>query len=114
MPEYMLLLRGGDESGRTPEEAQCVIAQYIAWAGKLRAEGRLCGGDELAASGRVLRGTDGSVFVTDGPYPETKETIGGYFLIEAASMDDAAEIAKGCPGLLRGGEVELREIVDHS
>jgi hypothetical protein len=52
--------------------------------------------------------------VVDGPYTETKEVIGGYFLIEAADESEAVEIAKACPGLTRGGVVEVRGIIDHS
>ncbi len=110
MPQYMLLIRGDDEVDRSPAEMQAVVSEYIAWAGKLRAAEQMLGGDELAANGWVIRSSG----VTDGPYAESKEGVGGYFLIEAADDAAAVEITRACPGLVRGGLVELRPIVDHS
>lgn len=114
MPQYMLLIRGDDEVERSPEEMQGIVKEYIAWAGRLRAEGRMLGGDELASGGKVVRKWGGSLQVSDGPYAEGKELVGGYFLIEADSDDHAARIAGDCPGLSRNGAVEVRAIVDHS
>jgi hypothetical protein len=92
---------------------QAIVQEYIAWAGKLRSEGRMLGGDELSSEARMLRGAKGQITVTDGPFAETKETIGGYFLIEANDEAHAVEIAKQCPGLKRDGAVELRQVVEH-
>ena len=114
MARFMLLLRGGAEAleDYSPEDFQRMIQPYIDWSNKLRAEGRHLGGDELASSGLLLRMGDGQV-VIDGPYTETKESIGGYFMIQAANEAEAAEIAKSCPILQHGGFVEVREIVEH-
>ena len=111
MAKFMLLIRGGDDETRdyTPEQYQHVIQRYIDWSAKLRREGRNHGGDELKSGGKVVRMRGGQA-VVDGPYAETKESIGGYFIIEAADLDEAAEIAKGCPVLLHDGAVEVREI----
>ena len=111
MTQFMLLIRGGDDATRdyTPEQYQQVIQRYIEWSQQLRREGRNHGGDELKAGGKVVRMRGGQAIV-DGPYAETKESIGGYFIIEAADLDEAAEIAKGCPVLLHDGVVEVREI----
>jgi hypothetical protein len=114
MPEFMLLIRGTDEPGLTPEQSKAIVAQYIAWAGKLRAENRLLGGDELGPGGKTLVGGANGTRILDGPYAETKEAIGGYFVIKADDEAHAVEIAKGCPGLTRGREVEIRAIVDHT
>jgi hypothetical protein len=124
MARFMLFMRGGQDSVEgqewlerrptmTPEQLQNAIQQYFDWSDKLRREGRLVNADELAGGGRTVRARDGQI-VIDGPFVETKDAIGGYYLIEAANEDEAAEIAKGCPTLAHGGFVEIRGIVDHS
>jgi hypothetical protein len=112
---WMLLLRGGEPSSETlsPDEIQAMIQPYIDWSNRLRAEGRHVGGDELADGGRTVR-MNGDSVVVDGPFTETKEAIGGYFLIRASSDEDAADVASGCPILRNGGFVEVRRIVDHA
>ncbi len=114
MARYMLFVRGGAEppADATPEQLQQLIQPYIEWAGRLRAEGTLLGGDELANSGPVLRVHAGDI-VVDGPYAETKEEIGGYFMIEAADEAEAITISRGCPTLTRGGVVEIRAVIEH-
>lgn len=114
MARFMLLLRGGEAALEeySPEDFQRMIQPYIDWSSKLRAEGRHLGGDELASGGRLVRLGEGQAIV-DGPYTETKEGIGGYFMIQAADESEATEIAKGCPILQHGGFVEVREIVEH-
>jgi hypothetical protein len=111
MAKFMLLIRGGDDEIRdyTPEQYQQVIQRYADWSQKLRSEGRNHGAEELKSEGKVVRMRDGQA-VVDGPYAETKEAVGGYFIIEAADLDDAAEVAKGCPVFDHGGLVEVREI----
>jgi hypothetical protein len=113
MAQFMLLLRGGGEFPvHSPEEMQKVLEKYLAWADKLRKEGRYCGGEELKDGGRVLSVRNGKVAI-DGPYTETKEIVGGYFSYEAKDLDEATEIAKGCPHLGFGGSVEIREVNPH-
>jgi hypothetical protein len=113
MAQFILLIRGGDNGYETmsPEEAQAVVQRYIDWGTQLREQGRYVGADELSSEGAVVRGPS---TVIDGPYAETKEGIGGYYIVEAADMDQACEIAKGCPVLQHNGAVEVRRIVDHS
>ncbi len=113
MAQFMLLLRGGGEFPvHSPEEMQKVLEKYLAWADKLRKDGRHRGGEELKDGGRVMSIKNGKVAI-DGPYTETKEIVGGYFLYEAKDLDEATEIAKGCPHLGFGGSVEIREINPH-
>src|SRR4051794_17582918 len=94
MAQFMLLIRGGDrEPSRetSPEEFQQLLAKYRAWAGGLAEQGRMRGGQKLKDDGsRILRQEAGGEVVCDGPFTETKETIGGYFLIEAADYAEAA------------------------
>lgn len=111
MAQFMLLVRGGDDATAdyTPEQYQQVIERYIAWARKLRAEGRHHSGDELKAGGATVR-RRGRQAVIDGPYTEAKEAVGGYFIIEAADLAEASQIATECPVLDHDGCVEVREI----
>jgi len=90
----------------SPAEMQAIVAKYVAWSQRLAAEGRLAGGHKLEdGTGRVLRaGT-----VTDGPYTEAKEVIGGLFVIHAAGYDDALAVARTCPHA-EFGVVEVRRI----
>ena len=111
MAQYMLLLKGGDFGGYSPEEAQKIVEKYIVWANQLREKGIHRGGDELKGTGRVLSVKNGRV--VDGPFTETKEAIGGYFQIEVESMEEAVEISKGCPHLEFKGDVEIREVNPH-
>jgi hypothetical protein len=109
----MLLLRGGNDewANFTPEQAQEIMQKYYTWSSELNGDGKgkVLEGDALREGGRVLSvGTDRSI--VDGPYAETKESIGGYYVIEAADIDEAVEISRGCPTLLHGGVVEIREV----
>jgi hypothetical protein len=111
MPNYMLLLYD-DPSRRkslSAEEMQPIVAKYMAWADQMRSRGGT--GNKLAdGNGKVLRSSAGKPRVTDGPYSETKEVLGGYFQIEAASYDDAVKVAMTCPHMEYGGTVEVRLI----
>lgn len=114
MPKYMLLIHSGEYSNSpqlSPEESQRIVEKYIAFARKLRSESRFLDGDELTSTGRIMSSQSGKI--VDGPFTETKESIGGYFLISADSYDHAVEIARECPVFDRGGVLEIREIVEH-
>ena len=113
MERYLLLLHENPEAlpAMSPEELQAVIARYKAWGQRLHSEGRLVGNNKLEdGTGRVLRpnGT-GQPKITDGPFTETKDVIGGYFLIEAATYEDAVEQCRDCPHL-GFGPIEVRRI----
>jgi hypothetical protein len=93
---------------RTPEEAQAVTKKWMDWIGGIAAQNKLADrGNRLDNSGKVVRPNS---VVTNGPYAEIKESIGGYSVIKAASYEAAIEVAKGCPILAIGGNVEVREI----
>ncbi len=113
MPNFMLLLHEdeGQFDGRSPDEAMRVTREYMAWATKMREEQRFVGGEKLTDdAGKVLRPKGGKIFVTDGPYAESKEIVGGYFAIKARDYGEACEIAKQCPHLKFGGRVEVRQV----
>src|SRR3954468_19199781 len=106
-----------DESGWgdvTPEEAQATTAEYGALTQKMAEAGVLLGGDGLqpAATAKTVRVRDGERVTSDGPFAETKETLGGYFLIDCDSLDEAIGWAEKVPGA-SDGAVEVRRVMDH-
>lgn len=112
MADFMLLLHT-PPAGRSfsPEELQKVIERYAAWSKGLAAAGRLVGGHKLRdAEGRVLKRQSNQTTVTDGPYAELKEVVGGYFHVTAEHYDEAVRIARECPHLDYGGTIEVRAI----
>jgi hypothetical protein len=113
MATFMLLIKGGsqDWASYTPEQAQAALQRYVDWASALRASGQLLHADELHEAAVVMRRKDGQI-VTDGPFVESKEAIGGYYMYRAADMAEAAEIGKACPALDHGGAVEIHEVVE--
>jgi len=109
-PEYLLLFRGTNwDKGLSPEEMQQVMGQFMGWFEQLRQEGTLKAGQPLAREGKVVSGAKGSA-VADGPFTESKEAVGGYFLLQVASLDEAVAIAKQCPILKFGSTVEVRPV----
>src|SRR5579872_5762726 len=111
MAQYTLILRGGGEYWQklTPEQLKDAYQLYMDWSEKLARENLMRGGNELQRTGRVL--SSNGAGIVDGPYTETKESIGGYFIVEAPSYDAAVDVARGCPHLLHEGTVEVRECV---
>ena len=112
MAQYILLLHEDPAafSKFSPEEMQKIFGEYKAWRSKLQSDGAYVGGNKLRDEGGKSLVSNGSgLRVTDGPYTEAKEVIGGYFIISADDYDGAVAIANGCPHL-KFGRVELREI----
>jgi hypothetical protein len=113
MPHYMLVLHEEpmDYSQMSPEDIEAVIREYIEWSQAVEAKGKYVGGQKLKdEGGRHLNGFGSGFRVTDGPYAEAKEIIGGFFTVSAADYDEAVELSSDCPHLKYGGRVELREI----
>ena len=110
MKDYLLIYRADFSfmGNRTPEEVQANTKRWMDWIGSIAAQNKLTDrGNRLDPSGKVLKADN---LVTNGPYAEIKETIGGYSIIKADSYEAAIELAKGCPVLTIGGNVEVREI----
>jgi hypothetical protein len=109
MPKYMLLLHAdpGTWTALSPEEMQKAIEKYFAWTKKpFTVDSHRLADDP----GRVMRSQGGKPRVTDGPYSETKEVLGGYYTIEAASYDEAVKLAMEHPQLEYGGTIEVRHV----
>ena len=114
MAQFILFLRGGnnDVADNLDEEAMMqAIQAYRQWAADLRAAGKLVDAFKLADGARIMQKRDGHIIV-DGPFAETKETIGGYYQIYAETYDAAIEIAQACPIFEEGGTVEIRQIME--
>jgi hypothetical protein len=113
MKKFMLLIRGESEWAKlSPAEMEETIKKYGAWARRLKEEGRLLDAEPLEKTGRALSGAGG--VITDGPFLETKEMIGGYYIYQAADIDEAVAMGRDCPALSYGGSVEIRPIADYS
>jgi hypothetical protein len=113
MAKYLLLLHDDPRSFATlsPEQMQKVVEKYMTWGKKLRETGVMHASNKLTDEpGKVMRRKDTQVRVTDGPYSETKEVLGGYYLIEADSYEQAIERASDCPHLEYGGTIEVRQV----
>jgi hypothetical protein len=111
MESYLLLLHGRDQyAPLSPEQMQAVFARYQAWGKKLRDAGRILGSNKLVdGTGRVMRSAGGQLHITDGPYAETKDVVGGYFLLSAETYEDAIELCRDCPHL-DFGTIEVRQV----
>jgi hypothetical protein len=111
MKEFLFLFRGGDSQQmlQSPENFQAHMQKWMQWMGKLQDDGKLIGAQPLAPTGKIVKGS--RKVVTDGPFMEGKEMVGGYLLCRATTYDDAVTISNGCPILeFEDGIVEVREI----
>jgi len=110
MANFLFVYRGKPEaySKLTPEQMQQNMQKWNDWIAEGFQKGWLVdAGDALTQEGRVV---NAKRVVTDGPFVESKEVVGGYSVAQANTIDAAAELAKGCPILLTGGSVEVRPL----
>jgi hypothetical protein len=95
--------------GLSPEQTQKVSEEWMAWFKGLAEQGKAIAGHPLGFEGKVVSGKNRAV--TDGPFAEAKEAIGGYFMLDVATMEEAVAIARQCPGLPYGAKVEIRPVL---
>lgn len=108
MKEFLMLIRENANYGEVSfDEMHTDIQEHMVWVESLVEKGHFKEGNPLEAKGTVIKGG----LVTDGPFVETKECVSGYYFILAESLEEATEIAKGCPDLKRGSTLEIREIM---
>src|SRR5258708_33864681 len=93
------------------EELQKLIGQNQAWFERLTAQGKAKPGRALEGRGVIVSGRNGR-FVTDGPFAESKEAIGGYLVLDVETIEEATAIAQSSPGLAYGGSIEVRPMAD--
>lgn len=111
MKEFLYLFRGGDarRAQQSPEEMQAHMEKWGAWMQQLAEAGQLVSGLPLGAEGKVVEKA-GEV-ITDGPFAEGSEVVGGYLIVKAKDLDEATELSKGCPIYEHEGCTEVRELL---
>jgi hypothetical protein len=113
VPDFVLLLHQSPTKFRdlSPEEIQKIITKYKTWREDLVQRNKMRGGQKLTDDvGRRLRIQGEKVSVTEGPFSESQEVLGGFFAIDAADYDEAVEIARTCPHLTGSQWIEVRQI----
>jgi hypothetical protein len=109
--QYMFLVRGAscDHSGLSPEQMQAQMQQVYSWIDGLTKKGVMTAAQPLTPGGKVVSGKNGSV-ISDGIAAESKEAVGGFFIVNAASLDEAVNIAQTSPAFDHGARLEVRQI----
>lgn len=111
---YALLIneRPGSYDGLSADDLTALTAEYLA----LRRDSRVLGGEALQTpdTATTVRAADGELLLTDGPFADTKEIFGGFYIVEAADLDGALELAARIPALRQGGSVEVRPLVEYA
>src|SRR6201982_3513523 len=109
MSEFVYLYRGGSREG-SPDQMQQVMQKWMAWFKELAEKGHIKDrGQPLERTGKLVKGKQKTV--TDGPFAEAKDVVGGYTQIEAGDLDEAVELSKGCPICEVEGAVEVRPVM---
>ena len=114
MDEFIVMMRLDlltKSAQPTPEQMKVYMQRYHTWVDGIVAQGKFVGGTGLAPEGKVLKPNN---VITDGPFAEIKESIAGFILIRATDLDEAVQLARGCPILNgEGNSVEVRKVVVH-
>ena len=111
--KYMLLIYAEEQAGRSEKEREDCRNEAVKLADELRSKGQYVAANPLhpAAMATSIRVRDGKRLVTDGPFAETHEQLGGYFLIETQNLDEAIAVALKIP-MAKKGTVEVRPVID--
>lgn len=109
--QYLLLLYGDESVQPSPEEMPTIMKAWFDYTDMLKERGVHLGGDALepTATATTVRVRDGKTLTTDGPFAETKEQLGGYYLLDCKDLDEALELAAKCPAAFNGS-VEVRPL----
>ncbi len=109
MKDFMLIFLGAPYDGLSPQEIQERMGKWFAWHGKMEAAGIIKSSEALQPEVKRITGNDR--VIADGPFVESKEVIGGFYVINAENMDKAIEVAQDFPEFDLGGSVEVREVM---
>jgi len=111
MEKFMLIFHGGElhTDEQTPENMEASMGKWMAWVDKLAKAGKYDSGEPLLPGGKMIIGSDKTV--TDGPFIEGKEIVGGYFIVNAADYNEAVELCADYPDYDRGGKVQVRQVM---
>ncbi len=112
MKKFLYLFLGVDDSGLSPAELQQRMQRRIAWIQELSKAGHFHASERLEKSATTVSVKGNAKTVTDGPFAEAKDVVGGFLIVTAKDLEQAAELAKGCPIFEAGGRVEVRAIVE--
>ena len=108
MEKFMLIFQGGGNPEASPEEMQNNMGKWMAWIEQLQKEGKYVSGEPLLPGGKLV---SSKTTVTDGPYTEGKEVVGGFFIINANSMEEAVNECKQYPDFDYGGQIQVRQVM---
>jgi len=110
MKEFMMIFRmtPNFDMQLTAEQMQESVKQWQDWIGGIASQGKFVSTNQLGFEGKTLKPAH---VITDGPYAEVKEIIGGYVIVKTDTLDEAMTLAEGCPILFIGGNVEVRDLI---
>lgn len=111
--QYMFLVRGAgcDGGSLSPEQMQAQMREVYAWIDGLSRKGIMTAAQPLTPGGKIVSGKNGSI-ISDGIAAESKEAVGGFFIVNAATMEEAVDIARTCPAFNHGARLEVRQIAN--
>lgn len=110
MNDFVFLYRGGNTNPGSPDQAQQQMQKWMRWLKELTDNGHIKDpGHPLERSGKLVKGP--SKTITDGPFAEAKDVIGGYTLVNARDLAQAVDLTAGCPIFEVGGSVEVRPVM---
>ena len=109
MEKFMFIFHGGMPGDASPEQMQANMGKWFAWIEKLSKDGKYVSGEPLLPGGKLIKGKNKSV--TDGPYTEGKEVVGGFFIVNAADINEAVKLCDDYPDAEIGGSVQVRQVM---
>lgn len=110
MEKFMFIFHGGMQHDASPEEMQANMGKWMAWVEKLTKNGQYVSGEPLLPGGKLVKGPN-SKNITDGPYTEGKEVVGGYFIVEAKDYESALALTADYPDFDLGGSIQVRQVM---
>ena len=109
MEKFMFIFQGGISPDSSPETMQANMGKWMAWIDKLNKDGRYVSGEPLLPGGKKITGNAKNV--TDGPYTEGKEVVGGFFIVNAKDINEAVDLCKDYPDYENGGTIQVRQVM---
>ncbi len=109
MKQFMMIFRSDKDAPKPdPKDLPAIIEAWQNWSGGIAAQGKFVATDALGFEGKLIKP---SGVMTDGPYAEVKEVVGGYAIVKADNLEDAIKLTEGCPMFDAGGTVEVRDVM---
>jgi hypothetical protein len=109
MEKFMFIFHGGMPTDASPEQMQANMGKWMGWIDKLSKDGKYVAGEPLLPGGKLIKGKSKSV--TDGPYTEGKELVGGFFIVNAADINEAVKLCEDYPDYEIGGSIQVRQVM---